>query len=136
MTAKEYLKQYGEAVRVAQRLKTEYDKEQEQINTIRSSLGSDGQPHGSGVSSPVEAKAVRLAEKLSEYQDAELEALRIKREVFRTINKVAGPPGDVLYERYVNLRTWGQIADVLGYSERQCYNLRNQGLDIVDELIR
>lgn len=135
MTAKEYLQQYGEALRLAQRLRTEYTKEAELLDSIRSPLGSDGQPHGTGVSSPSEAKAVRLAEKLTEYQEAEAEALSIKRQVLRTINKVKGDPGAVLYERYINLKTWSQIADELHFSDRQCYRLRNEGLDIVDEII-
>ena len=121
---------------MARRLKSEYDKETELLITIRSPQGTDGQPHGGGVTSPVEAKAVRLAEKLSEYQDAELEALRIKRRVFRTVNQVTGPSGAVLYERYINLKSWRQVAETLHYSKRHCHNLHNEGLDIVDELIK
>lgn len=136
MTAKEYLEQYAQAVIIAERMKIEYDKESELLDSIRSPLGSDGLPHGGGISKQVEQKAVRLAEKRNKYQEAEIEASLVKARVLKTINKVQGDPGSVLYERYVNLRTWGQIADVLGYSERQCYNLRNQGLDIVDELIK
>ena len=136
MTAKEYLEQYAQAVIIAERMRIEYNKESELLDSIRSPLGSDGLPHGGGISKQVEQKAVRLAEKRNKYQEAEIEASLVKARVLKTINKVQGDPGSVLYERYVNLRTWGQIADVLGYSERQCYNLRNQGLDIVDELIK
>ncbi len=136
MTAKEYLQQYGDAEIIARRLKSEYDKESEFLITIRSPQGSDGQPHGRGVSNPIENKAVRLAEKLTEYQDAELEAIKIKRRVLRTINQVPGELGSVLYERYINLKTWRQVGDALHYSKRHCYNLHNDALDIVDELIR
>ena len=136
MTAKEYLQQYREALLLAQRLRSEYNKESELLDSIRSPLGSDGQPHGTGVSSPSENKAVRLAEKLTEYEEAEAEAIAIKRHVLRTINKVPGDPGAVLYERYINLKTWSQIADELHFSDRQCYRLRNEGLDIVDEILK
>lgn len=136
MTAEEYLLQYGEAERIARRLKSEYDKESELLDSIRSPQGSDGQPRGGGVASPIEAKAVRLAEKLTEYQDAELEAIRIKRRVLRTINNVPGNKGAVLYERYINLLSWRQVADTLHYSERHCYSLHDQALNIVDRLIR
>ena len=136
MTAKEYLQQYGEAEEIAQRYKSQYDKEAEFLDMIRSPQGSDGQPRGRSGSSPIEAKAVRLAEKLSEYQDAELEAIRIKHRVLKTVNMVPGPVGAVLYERYINLRTWRQVAEALHYSKRQCYNLHNEGLYIVEELIK
>lgn len=135
MRAKEYLQQYGEAEVIAQRLKREYDKENELLITIRSPQGSDGQPHGGGVSNPIEDKAIRLAESLSAYQDAELDAIRIKRRVLRTVNQVPGPRGSVLYERYINLKSWSQVAEALHYSKRHCYNLHNEGLDIVEELI-
>ncbi len=135
MTAKEYLQQYGDAEVIAQRLKSEYEKEAEFLDSIRSPLGGDGQPRGRSGSSPIEAKAVRLAEKLTEYQDAELEAIRIKRVVLRTVNKVPGPPGSVLYERYINLRSWRQVADALHYSKRHCYNLHNEGLNVVEKII-
>ncbi len=136
MRAKEYLQQYGEAEIIARRLKREYDKEAELLITIRSPQGSDGQPHGGGHSNPIEEKAIRLAERLTDYQDAELDAIRIKRRVLRTVNKVPGPRGSVLYERYINLKTWGQVAETLHYSKRHCYNLHNEGLDIVEDLIK
>lgn len=135
MTAKEFLQQYGDAEEIAQRLKKEYDKEAEFLDSIRSPLGGDGTPRGRSGSNPIEAKAVRLAEKLTEYQDAELEAIRIKRRVLRTVNQVPEPYGAVLYERYINLRTWRQVADALHYSKRHCYNLHNVGLDIVEGMI-
>lgn len=135
MTAKEYLEQYEDALRNAERMKKEYDRESALLDAIRSPQGSDGQPHGSGVSSPIEQKAVRLAEKLTEYRDAAMEAMEMKRQIIHVIRKVKGAPGDVLYERYVNLRKWSEVAEVLKYSERQIYNLRDRGLDEVDKIL-
>jgi len=135
MKASTFLQQYGEAVRIADRLRTEYLKEAELINSIRSPQGSDGQPHGSGVSSPSEQKAVRLAEMAEKFHDAEIEAGVIKRDVMRVINMVHGDPAQVLHERYIGLKTWSQIAETLNFSERQCYNLRNEGLEIVDQIL-
>lgn len=136
MTAEEYLKQYRDAVIIANRLKTEYDKEWELLNSIRSPLGSDGMPRGGGISKQVEQKAIRLAEKLEKWHDAEIEASLIKTVVMDTVNKVPGNCGEVLYERYINLLKWEQVADKLGYSERQCHNLKDKGLEIVEKLIR
>lgn len=136
MGAKEFLDQYAEAQRIAERMKTEYDKEAALLDSIRSPLGGDGQPKGGGVSSPIERKAVRLAEKLTEYEEAVEDAERIKRRVLRTINKVPGAHGSLLYERYINLRSWRQVADALHYSKRHCFTLHNEALDIVEDLIK
>ena len=134
MTAKEYLQQYGEAVRVAERLKTEYDQELLKIDAVRSTLGGDGTPHGTGISRATEDKAIRLADKALELKDAELEAVRIRQEVFDLIRTVPGEKGDVLYERYINLKSWGEVAAAVGYSERHVYNLHREGLADVDRI--
>ena len=135
MTAEEYLEQYRDALLVAQRLKREYEKEEKLLDSIASPLGSDGTPHGTGISRATESKAIKLAEKLSVYKEAELEALRIKRQVLRTINRVPGAKGAVLYEKYINFLTMQEIADKIGYTERHCYNLKDAGLEIVEKMI-
>ena len=132
MTAKEYLQQYGEAVRVAERLKTEYDQELLKIDAVRSTLGGDGTPHGTGISRATEDKAIRLADKALELKDAELEAVRIRQEVFNLIRTVPGEKGDVLYERYINLKSWGEVASAVGYTERHVFNLHREGLAAID----
>ena len=146
MTAKEYLRQYEEAARLARRLKTEYDKEIELIDSIRSVLGGDGTPRGGSISRTTENKAIRLAEKLSDYQSAELDALRIKRTVLSTINSIPGEAGSTLYERYINLRwdekrkiirlqTWDEVAKAIGYSKRQTHRFHQDGLAAVQNVI-
>lgn len=146
MTAKEYLQQYGEAVRIAERLKTEYDQELLKIDAIRSPLGGDGTPHGSGISKATENKAIRLADKALELKDAELEAIRIRQEVFDLIRKVPGEKGDVLYERYINLvedketgrlrlKTWDEVAEAVKYSKRHARNLHDEALEVVNHFL-
>ena len=146
MTAKEYLRQYEEAARLARRLKTEYDKEVELIDSIRSVLGGDGTPRGGSISKTTENKAIRLAEKLSDYQNAELDALRIKRTILSTINAIPGEAGSTLYERYINLKwdekrkiirlqTWDEVAKAIGYSKRQAHRFHEDGLAVVQNVI-
>ena len=146
MTAKEYLQQYGEAVRVAERLKTEYDQELLKIDAVRSTLGGDGTPHGTGISRATEDKAIRLADKALELKDAELDAIRIRQEVFDLIRTVPGEKGDVLYERYINLvedketgrlrlKTWDEVAEAVKYSKRHARNLHDEALDIVQHFL-
>lgn len=146
MTAKEYLQQYGEAVRVAERLKTEYDQELLKIDAVRSTLGGDGTPHGTRISRATEDKAIRLADKALELKDAELEAIRSRQEVFDLIRKVPGEKGDVLYERYINLvedketgrrrlKTWDEVAEAVKYSKRHARNLHDKALEVVNHFL-
>lgn len=135
MTAKEFLQQYGEAVRIAERIKTEYDQEQDLIDSVRSALGGDGTPHGGGISKATENKAIKLADKALELKDAELEAIRIRQKVFDVIRMVPGEKGDVLYERYINLKSWDEVADSVGYSKRHARNLHDEAIDIVQHFL-
>lgn len=135
MTAKEFLQQYGEAVRIAERIKTEYDQERDLIDSVRSALGGDGVPHGGGISKATENKAIKLADKALELKDAELEAIRIRQKVFDVIRTVPGEKGDVLYERYINLKSWDEVADSVGYSKRHARNLHDEAIDIVQHFL-
>lgn len=135
MTAKEFLQQYGEAVRIAERIKTEYDQEQDLIDSVRSALGGDGTPHGGGISKATENKAIKLADKALELKDAELEAISIRQKVFDVIRTVPGEKGDVLYERYINLKSWDEVANSVGYSKRHARNLHDEAIDIVQHFL-
>lgn len=135
MTAKEFLQQYGEAVRIAERIKTEYNQERDLIDSVRSALGGDGVPHGGGISKATENKAIKLADKALELKDAELEAIRIRQKVFDVIRTVPGEKGDVLYERYINLKSWDEVADSVGYSKRHARNLHDEAIDIVQHFL-
>lgn len=135
MTAKEFLEQYGEAVRIAEMVKTEYDQEQDLIDSVRSDLGGDGTPHGGWISKATENKAIKLADKALELKDAELEAISIRQKVFDVIRTVPGEKGDVLYERYINLKSWDEVADSVGYSKRHARNLHDEAIDIVQHIL-
>lgn len=128
MTVKEYLQQYENAARIARRLKREYENELEQIDNIRSGLGGDGTPRGSGTSRSVEEKAIRLADKALEWKTAELEAIQLRQEIFDVINTVPDEMGDVLYERYINLKSWSEVAKAVGYSKSRTHTLHRKAL--------
>lgn len=132
MTAKEFLEQYGEAVRVINRLQNEYDGQQKLIDSVRSPLGGDGSPHGGGVSKDAENKATKLADKSLELMDAQIEAIRIRQRVFGVINQIPGVRGDVLYERYINLRGWNEVAKAVGYSKSRVNDFHNEALDMIE----
>lgn len=136
MTAKEFLKQYEELNRKALRLKHEYETELEKIDAIGSTLSNDaGMPHGSGVSRRTEDKAIRLADKALKWKEAELDAIAKRQEVFEVIHSVSGIEGEVLYERYINLRHWEEICVLIHYSWVQTHEYHKRALRIVQDRI-
>ena len=136
MTAKEYLQQYGDAVEYEAQVREEYLEQNALINNIRSSLGGDGLPRGSDVTSEVEAKAIALAEKAQELKEAEIWAVATRQQIYKTIERVPGVPRDVLIERYVHLKKWKDVAAAVNYSVSHTkWNLHNRGLDYIQEMI-
>jgi DNA-directed RNA polymerase specialized sigma subunit len=133
MTAKEYLKQYEYADKRAKRLQAEYERELELIDSVRSTLGGDGMPHGSGVSRRTEDAAVRLADKAMRWKMAQVEAIEKRQEVFELIHDVEGTEGEILYERYINLRRWEDICVVIHLSWRQTHRLHGKALNLIEE---
>lgn len=135
MTAKEYLKQYENAVKYVERIQSEYNEQMEKIDNIRSSLGKDGMPRSGEVRKEVEAKAIELAEKAQELKEAEIWAIETRQQIFRTIMAVPDDKGSVLQERYVNLKKWEDVADSVGYSLRQTHNIHKDALQIIQDMI-
>lgn len=133
MKAKEFLKRYKYALYAAERARHNYELEMERIDAIGSTLAGDGQPHSSGVSRKTEDKAIRLADKASEWLDAEEKAQIVLEEMTDFINSIPGIEGQVLYERYINMLTWEQIAEKLFYSSSGIFYAHGRALDIVEQ---
>lgn len=131
--AKEFLKQYKYAVMEAERCKEQYQQTTEKVDSIRSTLGGDGMPHGSEINRGVEDLAIRLTEAANRYLEAEERAQIVKEEVEDMLNSLpVGMPGQVLYERYINLTKWDTIAGLFHYSLRAIFKLHEQGLKLVE----
>ena len=135
MTAKEYLRQYEYADRRARRLKAEYERELLLIDAIRSASDNDGMPHGNGTSRPTEDKALKLADKALKWKEAELEAIAKRQEVFELIYDIDGIEGEVLIERYINLRKWEEICILVHYSWHGVHTVHRRALGIVDRAL-
>ncbi len=131
MTAKEFLRQYEHASRIVQRCKTEYETEVEKIDAIGSTLSNDGMPHGSGISRKTEDKAIRLAEKATKWKAAELDAIAKRQEVFVLIYDMPGIEGEILIERYINLRKWEEICILLHYGWNGIHKAHRRALMVV-----
>ena len=136
MTAKEYLKQYEELYKRAQRYKAEYVNELDQIDAIGSTLSNDaGMPHGTGISKRTEDKAIRLADKALEYQNVALQAIEKRQEVFETIADIKGAEGEILYERYINLHKWEEVCVLVHMSWNGTHRAHRRALTKVQEIL-
>ena len=141
MKAEKYLKQYKYACDRIRRCEREYRDEMLLIDAVRSLSDNDGMPHGSGISKPTEVKAVRLADKKLRLIDAQLEAIRLRQEIFDTVMSLDGLEADVLVERYLNLdesghlQTWEAVCDRVHYSWPTVRAAWHRGLNMVDEIL-
>lgn len=136
MKAIEYLEQYEYALYAANRARKSYELEMERIDAIGSTLsGEPGMPHGTGVSKKTEDKAVKLADKASEWLDAEERAQIVMEEVSNFINRIPGIEGVALYQRYIQLMGWREIADNLVYSESGIFKVRERALKIAERML-
>ena len=132
MTAKDFLKQYEYANQRANRLRESYETELQRIDAIGSTLSGDGQPHGTGVSRKTEDKAIKLADAAKAWKEAELNALEEKQKVFNLIWDIPDVEGEVLYERYINLRKWEDVAETIHYSLQGVFSAHRRALRIVE----
>ena len=136
MSVERYLKQYRIADKKVKQLEREINKEQFLIDSIRSPLGSSGEPHGTGISKTVEIRAIRLADKRNEYEDAKSRAVEIRQQIFDVLLSVDGIEGEVLYEYYVDYfdekkqkpKTWEDVADKVHVDSRTVYRIKNRAL--------
>ena len=135
MTAKEYLKQYADAESRRKRLEDEYNKEQELIDAVRSTANYDEMPKSKTHRKNAEDRILKLADKALALNQARLDAIEIRQEVFNTVNKVDGPEGEVLYHRWIMLRRWEEICVVMGYSWRGIHSLHNRALAEIDKIL-
>ena len=133
MTAKQFLKQYEYAVDLVARYEAEYRLAEEEIDAIGSTLAGDGQPHGTGVSKKTENKAIKLSEARDKWKQARDDAFEIRQRVLNVIIDIPDIEGKILYERYINLLTWEQIAEKLYYSYSGLFYAHGRALNIVEK---
>lgn len=128
---KEYLRRYEYADKRMKRCEDEYEYVSEMIDAVRLSTSGDGMPHGSGISRAAEDFIIRLADKQARLLAAQDAADMERTNIIATIQDIKEPEQTILYERYVQLRTWDEIADRTGYTVRHVHNLHGNALMIV-----
>ena len=136
MDIKDYLRQYEYALYDAERARKNYELETDRIDAIGSTLSGDGQPHGSGISRKTEDRAGRLADKAKKWLDAEEEAQIKLEEITDFINSIPGVEGVALYQRYVMMLGWREIAKNLSYTESGIFKVRERAMIIAERKLK
>ncbi len=133
MTAKEYLLQYRDAVRRSKATMDHLDELRAMAGRITPNYGSSGGTHaaddrlGAAVARIVDAEA---------RANAEIELLTATaREIKKTIEAVPEPYSTLLYERYINGKTWEQVAVDMNYSYMHICRLHGAALQAVSGIL-
>ena len=162
MNAKDYLNQIGI---IDSRIKI-YDSEIKKIRAELKLIGDvgvssswpDGQPHGTLITDPTSRQGIRLAEstnekreelkkELLEYEYKQImarSALWAKRmEVLETMSRICSPEDmmshtyfRLLELRYMEFKTWEQIAVELGYTYRHTTRLHGIALQRLEKILK
>lgn len=134
MTAKEYLSQYR-YINININNKIAQQKRLRELATCVSP-SSDGCGHNSGVSDKVGSLCAKIADLDAEI-NAEIDKLvDVQKDIMHTIGKVDDERYRIiLTERYIDCKTFEQIADDIHYSYMQIFRLHGQSLAAVQNVI-
>lgn len=128
---KKWLRRYQEAVKAT----IEIDLEMEELESryILPSREIDGMPHGSGSDRDLSEFAAKYDELYREIKDALEERIKIRREVRAAIETLENETVKILMlYRYIDGKTWREIAERMNYSYRRATQLHGEALrDIV-----
>ena len=117
MTIKEYLMQY-------QRLTWEIERLDRDIKAIEDSIDDmstnyDGLPRSSKISKRPEEIAVRLTTAKNKRLKRKQRAIRFRQQISDNISKIDNAMlSQLLYDRYIELMTWEEVAEDIEMSER------------------
>ena len=135
MTPKEYLQQYRDAAKRARAALDHLDELRSMATRITPNYGGEGGgTHQTG--DKLGAAVARIIDAENRVSD-ELEMLEaIEHEVLNTILRVKDATlSTLLYERYINGKTWEQIAVDMHYSYRGVTKMHGRALLAVKECI-
>lgn len=126
MTAKEYLMQYRDAMRRTQAISDHIADLRAMCEQLRTEDGHK----------------IELDKAVAELVDAERRAAGeigrltdLERDIVQTISRTAEPYRTLLYERYINGKTWEQIAVAMYYSYRGVTKMHGRALQALKECI-
>ena len=135
MTAKEYLLRYKLMTTKIETAERELADLREKRTAVAVNL--DGMPHGSRHSDRIARLAAEIADCEVEIVSMQFEALRVRREILRTLGKLSDPTDyKLLYLRYIQGYKWEAVAAELYYSYQWVSgHLHDHALDSLQHLL-
>lgn len=134
MTAKEYLKLFRAYTEKIRQLENDLKTLEAERDNIR--ILADGMPSTGKISKRVEMIAVKIVDLQERTMEERAKYLEKRAEVRQVILMV---PDDrqsrVLDLRYIQGKSWEEIADIMGFGERQIYRFHGYGLLQVEKII-
>lgn len=125
---KEYLRSYRTHVRRVQRITAEIE-ELRAMKMYPSVKDNDGMPHGSGVQGGLSGYAADLDQMIRELIDERYLRIKTYQQIACQIKKLRSEnEKDVLFYRYIKGLDWWEIAEKMGYSERQVHRFHGKAL--------
>ena len=136
MDAKEYLQQ----VRNAEILINDKTEELAELETLAikiNALNEGERVQSSGSQDKMADVVCKIADLKTEIQAEIDNLLRLKREVRNVINRVSEPVlMSVLHKRYLQYKSWEEIAVEMSFTYRWCTQLHGKALLEVDGIIK
>ena len=125
---KEYLKSYRKHVRRIHRTNAEIE-ELRMMKMCPSMKPDDGMPHGSGGQGDLSGYAGDLDEMIQELIKERYLRIKTYQQIARQIKRLKSEnEKDVLFYRYIKGIDWWEIAEKMGYSERQVHRFHGNAL--------
>lgn len=109
-------------------------KSTEQIYDTSTGINYDGMPHGKNhISRPTEDRALEIPDfvrmEIKEHNEEIAKLQRLKVEIEKEVLRLKLKQKQVIVYFYFNKMRWGQIGDIMHYSERQCKNIRDEAVN-------
>ena len=122
----EYLWKYRKHGRKINRISSEIEEIRSMI--LHPSMNNDGMPHGSKTSDLSEY-AAKLTEKEERLYIEGMEQIKAYKDIEKRINQLRNEDErDVMFYRYIKDKRWWEIAELMGYSERQIHRLHGKAI--------
>lgn len=125
---KEYLRSYRTHVRRVQRITAEIE-ELRAMKMYPSVKDNDGMPHGSGGQGDLSGYAADLDQMIHDLIEERYLRIKTYQQIAKQIKKLRSEnEKDVLFYRYIKGFDWWEIAEKMGYSERQVHRFHGKAL--------
>lgn len=136
MTPKQYLNQYRRAYTVVRLAASRLEQAEHDAAGIRAIIYSD-MPKSHNVERDLSDAMIRIEEMSNLYREAVKTNTAIMSEVSAVIMQVPDHQQmEILWLRYIEMRTWKEIPDIIHLTERWMHSLHSRGLQAVERILK